>query len=190
MPKLWNETIEAHRRDVQSSVIDATAALIAENGLLSVTMSRIAEDSGIGRATLYKYFPDVESILVAWHERQMSAHLQHLTVVKDNAGSPVDRLSAVLEAYALMVHQSAKHHGNPLSALVHRPDRTAEPELQLHHMVQGLIADAISSGALRSDVPPNELAIYCLNALGAAGQLPSKAAVRRLAYITVHGLRE
>ena len=89
-----------------------------------------------------------------------------------------------------MVHQAAKHHGNALAALVHRPDRTAEPELQLHHMVQGLIADAISSGALRSDVPPNELAIYCVNALGAAGQLPSNAAVRRLAAVTVSGLRQ
>lgn len=190
MPKLWNETIEAHRRDVQAAVIDATAALIAENGLLSVTMSRIAEDSGIGRATLYKYFPDVESILVAWHERQMSAHLQYLTAVKDNAGNPADRLSAVLEAYALMVHQAAKHHGNALAALVHRPDRTAEPELQLRQMVQGLIAEAISSGAVRSDVPPDELAIYCVNALGAAGQLPSNAAVRRLAAVTVSGLRQ
>lgn len=34
-----------------------------------MTMSRIAEEIGIGRATLYKYFPDVEAILLAWHER-------------------------------------------------------------------------------------------------------------------------
>jgi AcrR family transcriptional regulator len=42
-------------------------------------MSQIAaEASGIGRATLYKYFPDVESILRAWHERQVGAHLHQL----------------------------------------------------------------------------------------------------------------
>lgn len=49
---------------------DTTAALVAEQGLTSVTMSRIAKESGIGLATLYKYFPDVESILLAWHERR------------------------------------------------------------------------------------------------------------------------
>ncbi|TIL19051.1 MAG: helix-turn-helix transcriptional regulator, partial [Mesorhizobium sp.] len=55
MPKLWNETIDAHRRAVRDATLDTTAALVAEHGLLSVTMSKIAEETGIGRATLYKY---------------------------------------------------------------------------------------------------------------------------------------
>ncbi|HET7480249.1 MAG TPA: helix-turn-helix domain-containing protein, partial [Rubrobacteraceae bacterium] len=76
MPKLWNETIEAHRRAVHDAILDATAVLVAEHGLLSVTMSRIAEETGIGRATLYKYFPDVEAVLLAWHERHVTGHLE------------------------------------------------------------------------------------------------------------------
>jgi len=75
MPKLWDETIEAHRRAVRDATLDTAAALVAERGLRAVTMSQIAEETGIGRATLYKYFPDVEAILVAWHERHISAHL-------------------------------------------------------------------------------------------------------------------
>ncbi len=38
-------------------------------------MLQIAEEAGIGRATPYKYFSDAEAILLAWHERQISAHL-------------------------------------------------------------------------------------------------------------------
>jgi AcrR family transcriptional regulator len=75
MPKLWNETIDAHRRDVREAILDTTATLVAGHGLLSVTMSQIAEKTGIGRATLYKYFPDVEAILLAWHGRQIASHL-------------------------------------------------------------------------------------------------------------------
>ena len=71
VPKLWSETIESHRSAVREATLDTTAALVAEHGLRSVTMSQIAEQTGIGRATLYKYFPDVDSILVAWHERQV-----------------------------------------------------------------------------------------------------------------------
>jgi AcrR family transcriptional regulator len=74
VPKLWDETIDEHRRAVRGSVPETTAALVAEQGLRAVTMSRIAAQSGIGRATLYKYFPDVESIMVAWHERQITRH--------------------------------------------------------------------------------------------------------------------
>src|SRR5687768_2488734 len=110
MPKLWNETIEAHRREVRDAILDTTAALVAQHGLRSVTMSQIAEETGIGRATLYKYFPDVEAILFAWHERQIAGHLEHLAEVRDQAGDPGQRLEAVLEAYALIAHES---HGHP-----------------------------------------------------------------------------
>ncbi len=58
VPKLWNDTIAAHRRAVRDATLDTTAALVAEHGLAAVTMSQIAEETGIGRATLYKYFPD------------------------------------------------------------------------------------------------------------------------------------
>ncbi|MGA8586204.1 MAG: TetR/AcrR family transcriptional regulator, partial [Roseiarcus sp.] len=68
----------------------------------------VATGAGIGRATLYKYFPDVETILVAWHERQVSGHLEHLARIRDQA-SPGRRLEAVLEAYALMTHD--RPHG-------------------------------------------------------------------------------
>src|SRR5450759_5946872 len=102
MPKLWNDTIEAHRHAVREATLDTTAALVAEHGLGSVTMSRIAEETGIGRATLYKYFPDVEAILLAWHERQIGRHLEHLADVADHASETADRLQDVLTAYALI----------------------------------------------------------------------------------------
>ena len=83
MPRLWDETIEAHRREVRDAVLDSTAALVAERGLRSVTMSQIAEETGIGRGTLYKYFSGVEAILVAWHERQVGGHLECLSEIAD-----------------------------------------------------------------------------------------------------------
>src|SRR5216683_6689305 len=105
MPKLWTDTIEAHRRQVHGAILDATAALAAEHGLRSVTMSQIAERAGIGRATLYKYFPDIETILTAWHERHIAGHLEHLAKVRDEGGDAFQRLEAVLEAYALMTYE-------------------------------------------------------------------------------------
>src|SRR3990172_12780555 len=94
VPKLWNDTIETHRRAVREATLDAAAALVAERGLASVTMSEIAEKTGIGRATLYKYFPDVEAILVAWHERQISGHLEYLAEIRDQTGTASERLPA------------------------------------------------------------------------------------------------
>ncbi|MEV7387940.1 MULTISPECIES: TetR/AcrR family transcriptional regulator [unclassified Streptomyces] len=188
MPKLWNETIEEHRRAVRDAVLETTAALVAEQGLRGVTMSRIAEQSGIGRATLYKYFPDVESIMTAWHERQIASHLDELAALRDRPGTPGERLAAVLEGYAL-IQQQRHSHGGEFSALLHRGDHVAHAEQHLRHFVRGLLAEASETGEVRGDVSPDELAGFCLHALAGAGDLPSKAAVKRLVAMTLAGLR-
>jgi AcrR family transcriptional regulator len=188
VPKLWTETIEEHRRAVHDATLDTTAALVAEHGLASVTMSRIAAETGIGRATLYKYFPDVEAILAAWHARHVARHLDHLAAVRDHAaGSPAVRLEAVLSAYALITHQ--RPQGTELASLVHRGKHIAQAEQELLAFISKLIADAAQAGELRGDAAPGELASYCLHALGAAGGLPTEAAVRRLVAVTMTGLR-
>ena len=189
MPRLWNDTIEAHRREVRGAILDSTAALVAEQGLRSVTMSQIAEETGIGRATLYKYFSDVEAILLAWHERQISGHLDYLAGVRDQAGDPRERLEAVLEAYALIAHETHGHRNRELAAFLHGDEQVARAQQQLRRMIRDLLAEGAASGDLRDDVAPDELASYCLHALTAAGSLPSKAAVRRLVAVTLAGLR-
>ncbi|MDQ3553965.1 MAG: TetR/AcrR family transcriptional regulator [Chloroflexota bacterium] len=189
MPSLWTDTIEAHRRAVREATLDATAALVAEHGLRSVTMSQVAEVTGIGRATLYKYFPDVESILFAWHEREIAGHLGQLAEARDQAGDAVERLEAVLDAYALIAHESHGHHDGELAAFLHRDEHVVRAKHRLRNMVRDLLTDAAATGHVRSDVAPDELASYCLNALAAAGRLPSKAAVRRLVAVTLAGLR-
>ena len=189
VPKLWRETIEAHRRDVHDAVLDATAALVAHHGLLSVTMSRIAEETGIGRATLYKYFPDVEAIVLAWHERQITDHLNRLADVRDQAGTAARRLEAVLEAYAIISHDSRGHHDAELAAIMHRDDQVIRAEKELRLMIRDLVAEAAEMGEIRDDVAPDELVSYCLHALTAASHLPSKAAVRRLVAVTLTGMR-
>jgi AcrR family transcriptional regulator len=185
VPKLWNETIETHHRAVRDATLDTAAALVAEHGPLSVTMSQIAEETGIGRATLYKHFPDVEAILVAWHERQVAAHLEYLAEIRDRTGDAGERLKAVLEAYALISHED---HGTELAALLHRGEHVAHAQQQLSHFIQDLLTEGAETGELRDDVAPDELANYCLHALTAASSLPSKAAVRRLVTVTLAGL--
>jgi AcrR family transcriptional regulator len=186
VPRLWSETIEEHRRAVRDATLDTTAALVTERGLAAVTMSQIAEATGIGRATLYKYFPDVQAILLAWHERQIARHLEHLVEVSQRPGSAGDRLAAVLEAYARL---SAHTHGNDLGTVLHQGEHVAQARHRLRDFLRDLIADGAATGELRGDIGAEELATYCLHALGAASEMSSPDAVRRLVAVTVTGLR-
>src|SRR5919202_4997884 len=149
-------------------------------------MSQIAEHTGIGRATLYKYFPDVDAILLAWHERQIAEHLQQLAQVRYAARHAGERLRAVLEAYALIVHE---HHGGDLAGLLHRGPHVARAHQELRDFVRDLLTEGAASGEVRDDVAPEELATYCLHAVAAARHLPSKAAVRRLVGVILAGLQ-
>jgi AcrR family transcriptional regulator len=189
VPKLWRQTVEAHRREVRDAILDTTAALVSEHGLRSVTMSQIAQETGIGRATLYKYFSGVEAILLAWHERQISGHLAHLAEVRDQARDAGERLESMLEAYARMLHETHGHHDPELAAFLHRDHQVAGAQRRLHGMIRELLVEGAETGRVRTDVAADELATYCLHALGAARTVPSKAAVRRLVTVTLAALR-
>lgn len=189
VPKLWNETIDAHRREVREAILDTAISLTAEHGLRSVTMSQIAEQTGIGRATLYKYFPDIEAILRAWHGRQIQAHLALLAEVRDQETDPLKRLEAVLAAYAHIVRESRGHPDPALTAFLHRDEHLAHARQHLHEMVSTLLGDAAAAGLVRDDVPPDELAHFCLHALTAAAAVTSDAAVDRLVAVTQAAVR-
>lgn len=189
MPKLWTRTIETHRREVGDAILDTAAVLVAERGLRGVTMSRIAERAGVGRATLYKYYPDVESILVAWHEQHVARHLARLEQLRQEASDPGEAVATALAAYAAVVHDRARQSGGTdVAAVVHQGAHVARVERRLRMFFSDLLAEAARAGQVRADVPAGELADYCLHALGAAAAAPSRAAVRRVVDCTLAGV--
>ncbi len=186
VPKLWNKTIDAHKREVREAILETTACLLAEHGLRSLTMSQIAEISGIGRATLYKYFPDIEAILAAWHDRHVTGHLKELAKLRNGGRSALHRLRAVFAHYAL-IQYNAQHI--EFFALLHRDEHVGHARAYLTDLIRDLLLSGVASKDVRDDVKPEELAVYCLSALAAAGNLSSEAAVRRLVGVTLDGVR-
>ena len=187
MPKLWTETVATHRQEVREAILDATGSLVQSRGLLAVSMSEIAEATGIGRATLYKYFPDVETILSAWHQRHVEAHLAELRRIQQRTADPVARLQAVLRQYSDICRQRRRHGDDELTAVLHRSAEVRKLQRQLLDLISGLVAEAAEAGAVRQDVPVAELASYCVHALAAAGN-SSTTAVDRLLDVVWTGI--
>jgi AcrR family transcriptional regulator len=186
MPRLWTDTLAGHRRAVRDAALDAVGALVDAQGPYELTMSAIAERAGIGRATLYRYFPDVESILVGWHERVIAAHLEQLAERADGPGPPLERLRAVLGAYAAIEYA---HRDHPLAPALHAGPHHLEGRRRLAALLERLLAEAAVVGAIRDDVDPGELAAFCINALGGAREVAEPAGADRIAAVTVDALR-
>lgn len=178
VPRLWGETIEAHRHEVRAAILETTVALVAEHGLASVTMSQIAERAGIGRATLYKYFPDVEAILVAWHTRDFAEHLHRLKALCEND-------DVTLEDLAEFVRAQRRRHpprkgSDVLGALAHTlapPESaiedTIEPEITA--VLTDLLTGLARRKEVRRDHDPEVLARWLLHAVHAPGGLDDQA---------------
>ena len=179
--------MESHRQEVREAILDTTGSLVQSRGLLAVTMSDIAEATGIGRATLYKYFPEVEMILSAWHQRHVEAHLAELRAIQQRTTDPVARLQAVLRRYADICRKRRRHGDDELAAVLHRSPQVREAQRQLLNLIAGLVAQAVAAGAVRQDVPAEELGSYCVHALAAAGD-SSTTAIDRLLDVVWTGI--
>ena len=187
MPKLWNDTIDTHRLAVRNAILDAAARLAEQHGLSAVTMLAVAETAGIGRATLYKYFTDLPAVLAAWHERHVAEHLRQFHQVIDDDGRPIlQRLEWIVMSFARM---SFLQRGSGMAAMLHASDHARHSKQHLSRMLGQLIQEAVNAGHVRTDVPAEELAVYCLSSLGGAADLPSDEAVDRLVAITLSTLQ-
>lgn len=188
MPKPWSETVDEHRRAVHDVVLETAAALVAERGVAAVRMSHIAERAGIGRATLYKHFPDVDAVLRAWHERRIDSHLQEISAAGTGT-SAWDRLGSVLTRYARLRGEGRDHSGGALVTALHSGEHVARAHRRLHDFVREVLVAAVEEGAVREDVPPDELVGFCLHALDAASDAPDATAGDRLVGLVLAGLR-
>lgn len=198
MPKLWNETVQEHRNSVREAVLDAVVDLVASGGVPAVSMTKAAEGAGISRVTLYKYFPDVEALLAAWHERQVEQHLGHLHHVRAHLGggherSPVDAVREVLEAYALMLQETPMAE---TAGFLHSGSHVSHAREHLQDFLSAMIDDAKlpasknpgPSPVLRSDMASGDLASFALHAVNAAAAAPTPESARALVGVIVDGM--
>lgn len=90
-------------------VLAAAEQLFATADPTAVTMGDIARTAGVGRATLYRRFPDPASVAVALldeHERRLQQQLISGPPPLGPGASPADRLAAF---YAAMVELLDRH---------------------------------------------------------------------------------
>ncbi|MFB9302998.1 helix-turn-helix domain-containing protein [Kibdelosporangium philippinense] len=94
----------------REKVLAAAARLFAGQGARNVTMADIAQAAGVGRATLYRRYPDVASIATALldsHERELQEELLRGSPPLGPGALPGLRLTAF---YAAMVDLLEQHY--------------------------------------------------------------------------------
>ena len=119
----------------------------------ALTMSQIAEQAGIGRATLYRYYPDLQAVLAAWHEEHLRVHLAELMRGAEAASTAEERIESALNAYALM---ALSYETSDAAVGLHRGDHAVAVQHELVAFLTALLVDGVAEGAVRDDIPPSE----------------------------------
>jgi AcrR family transcriptional regulator len=127
--------VQSHRQEVRQAILDAVGQLVEQQGVLAVTMSEVAERAGIGRATLYKYFPDVQTLLAAWHQQHVLSHLQVLTALRDQGGSPGAQAAGGARGVRPDLPTRSPTPDSQLGALLHQGPEIGHVQRQLQEVV-------------------------------------------------------
>lgn len=109
--------------DTESALLDAALAEVLAHGIRRTTASDIARRAGISRQTLYRYHPDVQSLLAALITRELVA-----VVPRDADAHSLDELVDGLVATADRMRELP---------LVDRL-RTTDPELFARYILERL----------------------------------------------------
>lgn len=159
MAEDWRDTLETHKARYRERIIDAAIELVAQEGVAKVSMAALAQRAGIGRATVYKYFPDVEHALLAHVERDVDECRQTLVGVLAQQEDPVLRLRSCIDA--LVGYFASQRHRIGWVTL-EQADLSSTAVSRLRALMGSLplpfvetIAAGVADGALRSDLRPD-----------------------------------
>jgi AcrR family transcriptional regulator len=136
-------------------------------------MSQVAQRAGIGRATLYSYFPDVEHILLAWHDQEVERY--HGALADELAAQP-DTSNALRVFIARMIQGFTGEHDNALDAsgvelTALSPDikrQMGDATAKLTSLLKDTLEEGIRTGRLRPDLNVELTTTLIMRTAGAA----------------------
>jgi AcrR family transcriptional regulator len=92
VPKIKAATVEEHRLATIDRLLDAFGSLVLERGYTGLSFADIAQVAGLARTAVYNYFPDLESMLFAWTEREVANAIAELEGEVAQAASAGEKL--------------------------------------------------------------------------------------------------
>jgi AcrR family transcriptional regulator len=98
MPRISAPTVAQHRAAQHRALLDAAAAIIAEEGVAAVTPRSVGERAGLARSSFYEYFPSRDDLLAAVAVQAFDDWADEVAAATSAASPGRARLRAYVEA--------------------------------------------------------------------------------------------
>ncbi len=125
---------QARSKAMVDTILDATARVLVRDSYAKASTNAVAEAAGISVGSLYQYFPNKDSLIMALHERHVRE--VHSAFVRD-MDNPRQR--PLKEAVGEMIHLALEAHR--VDPLLHKVLESEVPHLLQHAHGKGVEAD-------------------------------------------------
>lgn len=153
------------RAQVAAGLLKVAARVFAEQGE-HASMTVIAEAAGVGRATLYRYFPNKDALVAALYDTALA----HLTRQVTAAGLDTVPVPEALARLTRIVIATASEY-RALALFGKTAAQAAGADEAMHEPFRQLFRRAAAEGVLRTDVPVDGVYLALLE--GMIGQVVS-----------------
>ena len=175
--------------DTRERIIAAALQTLAKNPL--ATLDQVAEAAGLGRATLFRHFPNKKMLMRTLSFEAHRCCMDALAPLTSGEGSPHAKLARAIEA---LVPMGAAFH-----FLTYEPWHTGDDDLERDHQRylehwSALLAEVRASGGVAPDLPE----YWVTNALDAllyaawegihAGEIAPRQAAKLVLRSFLHGV--
>jgi AcrR family transcriptional regulator len=178
--------MRADARRNREALLQAAAELFAEEGT-DVSLEAVAARAGVGIGTLYRNFPNLDSLVEAAYRTEV-AHLCDAASELLDSNPPDVALAEWMDRF--VTYAAAKRGmAGALKAVNAKTDLYSQTRTQITGAIGGLLEAGVEAGSLRSDVEPEDVlrAMGCIWNLGDGEGWRTQA--ETLIRIIVDGLR-
>jgi len=154
MTDSWERAKLDHRTRQADAIAAAALSLLLEHGAPAMTMAAIATAADVSRQTLYRYYPDIDAVLVGIAEL-VASHDDHLDAHVRTQPDPAAQLEALIQTVA----QAAGHDNPDVAALRATLPPAARDVLTRHEdrvtrLLMDVLEDGMGRGVFRADLEP------------------------------------
>jgi AcrR family transcriptional regulator len=184
-----NESARPLRSDAERNrrlILETADRMLAQQGA-AITLNEIAREAGIGIGTVYRRFPDMQSLFDALFTERFTIYLQFASTASQ-AAEPGRALTHYLLAAATWRAKDPGLDTILANASLSRPE-IAEIRDELGRRIDSLVEEAVTAGAVRDDFASTDVysVLYMLGAVADRTESLSPGAWRRYAVVLLTG---
>ncbi|MEC0368837.1 TetR/AcrR family transcriptional regulator [Paenibacillus chibensis] len=172
----WELERQEAKQQREISIIEAAERVFIKKGYDKATMRDIAAEDNVGIATVFRYFPKKDRIVVAVASRIIGAEFEAFKTISEQPETGIRKIEMLFDHFIADTSSAYMNRNKLIEAFESYAAQQAEPldgieeynevTRKVYGIFKHIIQDCIDDGSIRSDIPVHETLATLVNALG------------------------